>query len=543
VGSLLSYGHGFDNDLNLTNRTDNLNAANNRVFGYDEIHRLTAASGPWGPGAACTGGASYEYDENGNRLCKGEQALPVLPTMYTYGLNTNRLATAAGGEPAIYVHDNNGNLTEDGTFGYIYSQADRLVEVEDILGSPVASYTYDGDGRRVIKVAGGVTTYYFYDPAGTLLTETIASADTGKDYIYLADVPMARVDWTPAELSLGNVLRVAKPDSTNVRLDWTLFASPSGDEKYLVRRKQVVDPDDKSFDGSIVIAEVEDPAQTYDDPVLADGNRYDYQVHRRVFADALLFYHTDDLGTPIAMTGGGGNFEWRVEHFPFGGIHSMPVSTVANNLRFPGQYADAETGLYQNGWRDYAVHLGRYVEPDPGRSSFAIKEALYSYVANNPLAFEDRMGLSCGPCCDTAAKIAADHDRIRRAAARAVFRYGITHLHVPQTRCQTYTGVVEQALIDAKPKCHDFTDVYSKRQQLSAHALVPSIDVEPAHVATILRPCNARRWEDGFILDAWPLGNLAEFTWDEWRPGLTTYTPSVDPRLVYRGTCDGLLRP
>jgi RHS repeat-associated protein len=34
------------------------------------------------------------------------------------------------------------------------------------------------------------------------------------------------------------------------------------------------------------------------------------------------------------------------------------------NLRFPGQYYDAETGLNYNGARDYNPVLGRYIESD-----------------------------------------------------------------------------------------------------------------------------------------------------------------------------------
>jgi RHS repeat-associated protein len=34
-------------------------------------------------------------------------------------------------------------------------------------------------------------------------------------------------------------------------------------------------------------------------------------------------------------------------------------------LRFPGQYADKETNLYYNYFRDYDSLIGRYVESDP----------------------------------------------------------------------------------------------------------------------------------------------------------------------------------
>lgn len=51
-------------------------------------------------------------------------------------------------------------------------------------GAEVASYTYDAEGRRVAKTAGGVTTYYFYDAAGQLMAEYGGPAQTaGTRYI------------------------------------------------------------------------------------------------------------------------------------------------------------------------------------------------------------------------------------------------------------------------------------------------------------------------------------------------------------------------
>jgi RHS repeat-associated protein len=43
------------------------------------------------------------------------------------------------------------------------------------------------------------------------------------------------------------------------------------------------------------------------------------------------------------------------------------------NLRLPGQYFMAETGLNQNTARDYDPLVGRYVEPDPIGQLFYFK--------------------------------------------------------------------------------------------------------------------------------------------------------------------------
>jgi len=62
------------------------------------------------------------------------------------------------------------------------------------------------------------------------------------------------------------------------------------------------------------------------------------------------------------------------------------------NLRFPGQYYQAETGLNQNWFRDYDPAPGRYVESDPiGLRGGSI--STYAYVNNGPILYVDPLGL------------------------------------------------------------------------------------------------------------------------------------------------------
>ncbi len=54
-----------------------------------------------------------------------------------------------------------------------------------------------------------------------------------------------------------------------------------------------------------------------------------------------------------------------MHYAPFGHVTMDPALTVGNNLRFAGQYNDAETGLHYNWHRYYDPLTGRYLTPDP----------------------------------------------------------------------------------------------------------------------------------------------------------------------------------
>ncbi len=105
------------------------------------------------------------------------------------------------------------------------------------------------------------------------------------------------------------------------------------------------------------------------------------------------FYHNDHLGTPQRLTSAAdGAVVWSAGYLAFGAVVVDPSSTVENNLRFPGQYADAETGLYWNFQRYYDPEGGRYTQVDP--IGFAGGDVdLYGYVSSDPLNFIDPSGM------------------------------------------------------------------------------------------------------------------------------------------------------
>ena len=103
----------------------------------------------------------------------------------------------------------------------------------------------------------------------------------------------------------------------------------------------------------------------------------------------LYWLHTDHLGSPQKATDNTATLAWDTERTPFGELTNL-TGSLTQPLRLPGQYADAETGLHQNWWRDYDPALGRYMTPDP--IGLAGGANLYGYTGANPVSFTDRDG-------------------------------------------------------------------------------------------------------------------------------------------------------
>lgn len=106
--------------------------------------------------------------------------------------------------------------------------------------------------------------------------------------------------------------------------------------------------------------------------------------------------HTDHLGAPFAVSDADQRGVWQAEYEPFGlaSVQNDPDRdghTFVLNLRFPGQYADAESGTHYNLMRDYDPTTGRYLTPDP----LGIFDGLntYAYAHSNPVNRFDSLGL------------------------------------------------------------------------------------------------------------------------------------------------------
>jgi len=240
--------------------------------------------------------------------------------------------------------------------------------------SPLENYTYDKTGDRTSAALGGnaATTYTY--TAGTHRLQSVGAASRSYD-------------------ANGNTQTLN--GQTLIYDDRNRLAS-AGTSTYAYngkgeRLRKVVNGAATTFtynEGGQLLGEYANgTAQEY---LYLDGLPVGI-----AFSGGLFYVEADHLGTPRVVVQPGATTAsdtalWKWDFFgnTFG---SDSPNIQGFNLRFPGQYFDAETGLNYNYFRDYDPTTGRYVESDPIRLDGGIDT--YAYVESGPLSSTDEFGL------------------------------------------------------------------------------------------------------------------------------------------------------
>ena len=105
--------------------------------------------------------------------------------------------------------------------------------------------------------------------------------------------------------------------------------------------------------------------------------------------ETVIYLHPDHLGTPRFGTNSGGTQVWAWSGDAFG--VGAPSGSATVNIRMPGQYVDAESGLFYNWNRYYNPAIGRYISSDPIGIDGGLNT--FGYVGQNPVNLIDPEGL------------------------------------------------------------------------------------------------------------------------------------------------------
>jgi RHS repeat-associated protein len=164
---LQRYVYSYSNTGNLTFLDDQGDGSDDASLGYDNLHRLTSATGIWGT-------YGYTYDPLHNlRSRTGSSALA-----YSYDA-ANRLSGISGAQTRNYAYNLKGEITGDGIKSFTLNTDGQITSI-----TGTASYAFDGNGKRIkATVQGGTPEYSLYNEGGDLVYSEKGAVQT--DYVKL----------------------------------------------------------------------------------------------------------------------------------------------------------------------------------------------------------------------------------------------------------------------------------------------------------------------------------------------------------------------
>ena len=269
----------------------------------------------------------------------------TMPTqLFTYDALNEIKGYAATGISQSYLYDPTGNRTQF---------------TSTTIATSTANYTIDTASNRLLSrnVDGNVTNYTL-DAAGNI-TGDGSSSFTIDASGHLAKVTVGSATTTYATNGLGE--RVKKSAASGA----TIFTQDAN--------------------GNIT--------GEYDGTTGAPLQETIYlgKLPVGVIKSGTIYYvNPDHLGAPRTITAMTGAPVWAWNRDPLGNGQPSVSGSFINNLRFPGQYYDAETGLFHNNARDYDPTTGRYIQSDPIGLRGGVNP--YIYVGGNPVNLSDLTG-------------------------------------------------------------------------------------------------------------------------------------------------------
>lgn len=263
------------------------------------------------------------------------------------------------------------------TQNFGYDTLSRLTSVASPADNE--SFQYDANGNRIAQTINGA--------AATLVTSTTSNQMTmaygSYSFLFSSDPNGNAASVPTANLTYDAFNRMSAANGANY------YVNPEGQRlSKTVGTTTTYFASDRS---SGLLAE-----STASDPLRGplSWNNYLYLNGRLIgmtASGAVDAIHADQLGRPEEVTDATKTVVWRARNLAFD--RTVTISNLPSplNLGFPGQYYDIESGLWNNGYRDYSAALGRYVESDP----IGLRGGLntYAYVDSSPITFIDPPGL------------------------------------------------------------------------------------------------------------------------------------------------------
>ncbi|MER7791550.1 RHS repeat-associated core domain-containing protein, partial [Streptomyces sp. NPDC097640] len=295
---------------------------------------------------------------------------------------------------------------------YTYRPDGYVTEIRE-LTTGTRDFTLDRMGRVTGVQAHGWSEKYAYDAAGNQTHATAPDHPTTGDRAYRGTLIRRAGRTTYEHDAAGRLIRKTRKLLNGRTRTWTYtwnaedrltHATTPGGEEWtytydpLGRRIAKTGPAGTSltftWDGTRLAEQA-----THDGAITT----WDYtpgthrpltQTDREPGSTRFHAVVTDPTGTPTELIAPDGHLAWQHRTTLWGTALPTPPDATDCPLRFPGQYADPETGLHYNFHRYYDPETARYLTPDP--LGLAPAPSPQAYV-RNPHTWQDPLGLEgCG---------------------------------------------------------------------------------------------------------------------------------------------------
>nr|WP_264085164.1 SpvB/TcaC N-terminal domain-containing protein [Kibdelosporangium phytohabitans] len=386
-------GYTYDNVGNistLTNTTPQnpvIGGPSSQTFGYDDLYRLTSASG--------------QYTTKDNQQDKYTLAL-AYDSIHNTTTKTqhHEITGTPSPTPATQAQDDTASLNQSGSasstpsikplsFGPVEpnENATNPAGVQDKTSYDFG-YTYNSGKPHAPNKVGPIT--QAFDANGNL-TDTVDTGEGGKRRQYVwdeenrlacnQDTATATVAQTPAGCADATVAYVY--DAAGERV------IKNGDGQSLYPNRSYSERDGTGYK-HVFIGDARLTTKT----VAVSGGE-----------NSQSYYHTDHLGSSGYVTDNLGNVTQHLEYMPFGETWVQERTGHSGTpYQFTGKELDEETGLYYHGARYYNPRTQLWASADPALADFMagstaaggitnpLNLATYTYTHNNPVRLTDPTG-------------------------------------------------------------------------------------------------------------------------------------------------------
>ncbi|MFK4018235.1 DUF6531 domain-containing protein [Streptomyces albogriseolus] len=404
------------------------------------------------------------------------RAAPVTQRSYTYRPDghVTALADVRTGrrtfdlDPAGRVH---GVRAEGWTESYAYDAHGN----QTLASWPGRHPEPEGQGERVHRgdrVVRAGRIHYEYDAAGRVVLRRRTRLSRKAD--------IWRYTWDGDD----RLTTVVTPDGTVWRYLYDPLGRRVAKQRLAADERTVTEETRFTWDGTHLVEQVTTRAGSSEVSTLTwerDGVRPIVQAQRSTLADAPQetvdehFYAivTDLIGTPTELVSEAGEVAWHADATLWG-LTREEGSGASTPLRFPGQYADAESQLHYNFMRYYDPVAATYISADPLGLDAGPHPRAY---ASNPLTWFDYLGLLT--CSENAERLAKNLAREGRAKSPGEAAAHLVPSGMKRNKAADTRALLEKYGVDINdaangiplghPRPHNFTHRKDFLLRLNSH--------------------------------------------------------------------------